>query len=227
MKNTCCCFLLLICTCCFAQTNTKDSTQRNNQTKNKNDNNGIGIGIKFGLNFANVTNAASINSGSQTGFHAGIFISPFTKSILSSHTEIIFSRQGYNYSTDSSSGSVKLNYLTVAQLMAINITRYVQIQLGAQFSYLLNAKADSSQPSTGNASADKILSFYNRYDYGFAVGLEIHPYAGIIIGAKYNISLSNLYKQPSSTDSIPSFIPSTSSISLKNNVVQLSIGYRF
>src|ERR1700733_5848653 len=110
MRNTCCCFLLLICTCCFAQTNTKDSTQRNNQTKNKNDNGGIGIGIKFGLNFANVTNAASINSGSQTGFHAGIFISPFTKSILSSHTEIIFSRQGYNYTTDSSSGSVKLNY---------------------------------------------------------------------------------------------------------------------
>ena len=113
--------------------------------------------------------------------------------------------------------------------MAINITKYVQIQLGGQFSYLLNAKADSSQPSTGNASADKILSFYNRFYYGFAVGLEIHPYAGIIIAAKYNISLNNLYKQPSATgnDSIPSFIPSASSINLKNNVVQLSLGYRF
>jgi hypothetical protein len=156
------------------------SLAQNQQTpdkkKEKKPDNPIGIGIKAGLNFANVTNAASINGKSQTGFHAGIFISPPTKSILSSHTEIIFSRQGYNYSTDSSNGTVKLDYLTLAQLMAINITKYVQIQLGGQFSYLLNAKADSSQPSTGNASADKILSFYNRFDYGFAVGLEIHPY---------------------------------------------------
>ncbi|HLY70873.1 MAG TPA: porin family protein [Puia sp.] len=227
MRNTCCCLLLLICTCCFAQTSTRDSVRQNKEMKRKNDQGGIGIGFKFGLNFANVTNAASINSGSQTGFHAGIFISPPTRSILSSHTEIIFSRQGYNYESDSSSGSVKLNYLTLAQLMAINITRYVQIQLGGQFSYLLNAKVDSSKPSTGYAGVDKILSFYNRFDYGFAVGLEIHPYAGIVIGVKYNISLSNLYKQPSTTDSIPSFIPSTSSINLKNNVVQLSVGYRF
>lgn len=213
----------------LAQNQQSSDSGRSDKGKNKKQDNSIGIGIEAGLNFANVSNAASINGKSQTGFHVGIFLAPVTHSILSSHTEIIFSQQGYDYSTDSSTGSVKLNYLTLAQLMAINITKYVQIQLGGQFSYLLNAKADSSQPSTGNASADKILSFYNRFDYGFAVGLEIHPYAGIIIGAKYNISLSNLYKEPSATGngSMPSFIPSTSSINLKNNVVQLSVGYRF
>jgi hypothetical protein len=224
MRNTCCCILLLISSCCFAQTNSQDSTQPKKPHKHD-DNGGIGIGIKAGLNFANVTNASSINGKSQTGFHAGIFISPSSKSILSSHTEIIFSRQGYSYSSDSSTGSVKLDYLTLSQLMAINITRYVQIQLGGQFSYLLNAKADSGQQSTGNASADKILSFYNRFDYGFAVGLEIHPYAGIIIGAKYNLSFANLYKTPSSMGTgMPSFVPT---VNLKNNVVQLSVGYRF
>ena len=116
------------------------------------------------------------------------------------------------------------------QLLAINITKYVQIQIGGQTSYLLNARADSSQPSTGNASVDKAISFYNRFDYGYGVGVEIHPFMGLLVGARYNVSERNLYKQPTSfstSGGTPSFYPSASSISLKNNVVQVFIGYRF
>jgi len=32
------------------------------------------FGIKAGVNFANVTNASEINSGSESGFMAGIFL---------------------------------------------------------------------------------------------------------------------------------------------------------
>ncbi len=224
MRKICCCCIILVSIYGFGQQSQPDSKKK----KDKEDNS-IGIGIKFGLNFANVTNAASINGKSQTGFNVGIFLAPPTKSILSSHTELVFSRQGYNYSSDSSTGSVKLDYLTLAQFMAINITKYVQIQIGAQTSYLLNAKADSSQQSTGNATADKILSFYNRIDYGIGAGVEVHPVLGLVVGARYNLSLANLYKQPTTTGGAtqPSFIPSTSSINLKNNIVQLYVGYRF
>ncbi|SRR5579871_3971423 len=219
MRNATCCFLLLLSSYCFAQ-------QDKPTDKKSKEDHSIGIGIKFGLNFANVTNASSINSKSQTGFNAGIFISPSSKSILSSRTELTFSRQGYDYSTDSSSGSVKLDYITLSQFMAINITKYVQIQFGGQTSYLLNAKADSSQKSTGNAQADQILSFYNRFDYGLGAGIEVHPVLGVVIGARYNLSFANLYKQASSSGGTapPSFVPN---INLKNNVVQLYAGYRF
>jgi hypothetical protein len=114
-----------------------------------------------------------------------------------------------------------LNYITLVQLMAINITKFVQIQLGGQTGYLLNAKSDSSQSSTGNASADKILSMYSRFDYGFAAGLEIHPLAGLLVGARYNISLSNLYKQAVDGSS------GMGGVNFKNNAVQLFVGYRF
>src|SRR5579871_601590 len=107
MRNATCCFLLLLSSYCFAQ-------QDKPTDKKSKEDHSIGIGIKFGLNFANVTNASSINSKSQTGFNAGIFISPSSKSILSSRTELTFSRQGYDYSTDSSSGSVKLDYITLS-----------------------------------------------------------------------------------------------------------------
>jgi opacity protein-like surface antigen len=198
------------------------------ETKKKKPASSIGIGIKAGLNFANVSNASSINSSSQTGFHAGILYGKPSKAILGSRTELLFSRQGYDYKSGSTTGAVKLDYIMLAQMLAINITKYVQVQIGAQTAILLTARADSSKQSTGNASADNILSFYNRFDYGFGGGIEIHPVKGLLIGGRYSISLANLYKQPdySSGSSNPSSIPG-SDINLKNNVVQLFIGYRF
>src|SRR5258708_1391251 len=110
-----------------------DSTHVNtNAQKTKKSSTRNGFGIKAGLNFANVTNVSSINGSSETGFHAGIFFGSFNKSILGFRTELMYSRQGYGYSSDSSKGAIKLDYITFSQLLAINVTRYVQIQVGAQ-----------------------------------------------------------------------------------------------
>src|ERR1044071_4784431 len=121
------------------------------------------FGLKAGLNFANVSNASSINNSSRSGFHAGLLFSPSSKSIISSRTELIFSRQGYNYKTSTNTSNVNLDYIMLPQYMIINITKYFQIQLGGQMAFLINAKVDSSGgSSTGNASLDKAIDFYNR-----------------------------------------------------------------
>lgn len=180
------------------------------------------IGIKAGLNFANVTNASSINSSSRTGFHGGLFLAPQTKGVIGSHTELIFSRQGYNYKTSTNTGNVNLDYIMLPQFMTINITKYFQIQLGAQMSYLLNASVDSSA-NTGNATADRIMDLYNRFDYGFGGGVEVHPVSGLLIGARMNISLGELYKDPAAMAG-GSFIPK---VDVKNNVFQVFAGWRF
>jgi len=193
----------------------------------KKEHHSIGIGIKAGFNFSNVTKASSINANSRTGFHVGLLLAP-SSGIIGSRTELIYSRHGYNYTNDTTSGSVNLDYIMLCQYMAIHITKYFEIQLGGQTAYLLHAKADSgTKLSTGNANTDKLISYYNRLDSGFGAGAEVHPVAGLLIGARYNISLSNLYKQSSFTPGngqSPSFAPS---IDLKNNVVQLYLGYRF
>jgi hypothetical protein len=185
------------------------------------------IGLKAGLNFANVTNASSINGSSQSGFHVGILISPSSKKIIGSRTELLYSRQGYDYKTSTNTGSVSLDYIMLPQFMTINITKFFQLQLGGQMAYLINAKADSTT-STGNATADKIMNYYNRFDYGFGGGIEIHPVAGLLIGARINISLSSLYKDaltaPPSGTGTPSFVPK---VDVKNNLVQISAGWIF
>jgi hypothetical protein len=68
-------------------------------------------GIKAGVNFANVTNASSINSESRSGFLAGFFVAPPSKGILGYRSEVIYSKQGYNYKTNTNKGNVELQYI--------------------------------------------------------------------------------------------------------------------
>ena len=183
------------------------------------------FGIKGGLNFAKVTKASNINADNTAGFHAGVFLDPETKNVLGFRSELIYSRQGYDFKSGTTTGSVKLDYLLLPQLMEINITKYVALQLGAQMAFLLNAKADSSKTSTtGNAQADKLIDLMNRFDYGAAGGIEVHPFKGLLFGARINISFSNLYKDPSTITTQQNFFPE---VDARNNVVQVFAGYRF
>jgi len=179
------------------------------------------FGVKAGLNFANITNANEINASSRTGFHVGLFMAGSSKSIFSSRTELLYSRQGYNFSTHVN-GKVELDYLMLPQFMAINITKFVQLQVGAQIAYLLNAKVDSTA-STGNPTADNILKFYKRFDYGLGGGIEVHPINALLVGVRLNLSFGQLYKEPEPGEEY-SFIPD---INAKNNLFQIYAGYKF
>ncbi len=181
------------------------------------------IGIKGGLNFSNVTKASQINSKSSTGFHAGIFLAPKTKSVLGFRSELIFSRQGYDYKNGTTTGAVDLDYLLLPQLLEINITKYVALHVGGQMAFLLNAKDDASN-NTGNAQVDKIIDFMNRFDYGAAGGVEVHPVKGLLLGARMNVSFSKVFKE---IDPASSFRPSFYAEAAKNNVIQVFAGYRF
>jgi hypothetical protein len=178
--------------------------------------------LKAGVNFANVTNASSINSESQSGFMIGAFLAPASKGILSSRTEIVYSKQGYNFQTSTKTGNVDLDYILIPQLMGINITKFVQLQVGAQMAFLINAKADSTNNSGVSGPYSSVMDYYNKFDYGFAVGAEVHPFKSLLVGARYNISLGKLYKDME-TGQAPSF----SVQDAKNNVVQLFAGWRF
>src|SRR5688572_17127625 len=182
------------------------------------------FGIKGGVNFAKVTKASNIDADNTAGFHAGVFLAPQTRSVLGFRTELIYSRQGYDFKSGTTTGSVKLDYILLPQLMEINITKYVAVQLGAQMAFLLSAKADSSKTTTGNAQADKLIELMNRFDYGAAGGVEIHPFKGLLLGARVNISFGNLYKDPTAVTTQQNFFPE---VDAKNNVVQVFAGYRF
>jgi opacity protein-like surface antigen len=180
------------------------------------------IGIKAGLNFSNVTNTSSISHSNRTGYNIGIFLAPKSKSIISSKTELILSKQGYNYSTNSVDGTVDLLYIMLPTYMCINITRFFQIHIGAQMAYLINAKADSKTTSGSTSPISDAMQYYNRFDYGLGGGVEIHPFKGLLIGTRMNISLANLYRDAASGQ-----IPSFASVNVKQNLFQIYTGWHF
>jgi len=179
-------------------------------------------GLKAGVNFASVTNASSINSSNQSGFMIGAFLAPPSKSILSSRTELVYSKQGYNFETGTRSGNVDLDYLIIPQLMGINISKFFQLQVGFQMAFLLNAQADTISTSGIAGSYASVMDYYNKFDYGFGFGAEVHPFKGLLLGARYNISVAKLYKDLE-TGQPPAFTVEDA----KNNVVQIYAGWRF
>ena len=91
--------------------------------------------------------------------------------------------------------------------------------------FLLNAKADSSKAGGGSGEYGEIMDYYNKFDFGYGGGIEIHPVSGLLIGARVNISLAKLYDPGSySSASSPSFIPK---VNVKNNVFQIFTGWKF
>ncbi|MGZ5248063.1 MAG: porin family protein [Flavitalea sp.] len=181
------------------------------------------FGIRAGYNFARVSGASSINSNSRSGFNAGVLLAPPSQSIISSRTELTFSKQGYDYKSNTNTGTVNLNYLQFGQLMSVNLTKYISILLGAHTAYLLNGSVDSvAANGSGNSPGNSLLSLYNRFDYGYGVGAEVHPFNGLLIGARYNVSLNKLYQSVQSGQ-----LPSFTSEDAKNNVVQLYVGWIF
>lgn len=187
-----------------------------------------GFGIKAGVNFANVTNASQVNAGNTTGFLIGAFFQPSSKGLFGYRSEILYSKQGYDFASSTATGAVKLDYILLPQLMTINITRFLEIHAGFQMAFLLNASADSSKPASGSDPYADIMEYYNRFDYGFCGGVEIKPIRRLFIGARYNISLNSLYKDPYSVSgTTPPFIPDISDLNVRNNVFQLYAGLKF
>jgi Outer membrane protein beta-barrel domain len=192
------------------------------------------LGIKAGLNFTNVTSVASVNNQSSSGFNVGIFYTtPYTR-VIGSKTELVFSRQGYNYETGEVTGKVNLDYIMLPTYMCINITKYFQIQVGMQFGYLMNANVDSANKSSAGlpVSVNGAMSFYNRFSYSVGGGVEVHPFKGLLVGARLNVGLTNLYKMPDMTAMTnmtniatqPSFVPD---VNIKSNLLQIYLGWKF
>jgi len=188
------------------------------------------LGIKAGLNFVNVKNVKSIsdaNSSSKTGFMAGIYFAPETKGLLGYRSEVIFSRQGYDFKTSSAAGDVMMDYVMLPQLMIFKISKRFQIQAGGQISFLVRAKADSISSSSRPADGKSAMDYFNKINYGAAAGLEVRPIAGLIVGGRYNMFFGGLNEQLASAGTgLPSFIP-TDGKKLKNGLLQLYVGYQF
>ncbi|HVF97671.1 MAG TPA: hypothetical protein VM871_10130 [Flavisolibacter sp.] len=108
------------------------------------------------------------------------------------------------------------------QLMTFNISRFLQLHAGGQIAFLLHADVDSSANPSSAPYLMAPKNYYNKINYGFAGGLEVKPFAGFLLGGRYNLFF-NLLKEAHDS---PAYLPAYSG-NLKNGLWQLYVGYEF
>jgi hypothetical protein len=187
------------------------------------------FGVKGGYNYSKLYgSSASFKSEAKNGFMVAVFYSAGGGTGMGYRTELVFSRQGFSYDSTGSKIKVKQDYIYLPQFTTFNIGKFLQFQAGAQLGLLINA--EKAKDSSGARSTD-IMDLYNKIDYGVAAGVEIYPFKGLIIGARYNLSLGNMYKRQQDAMSQPGMpypLPfNPDEVKGKNAVINLFAGYRF
>jgi hypothetical protein len=192
------------------------SAQSSKESKSK-------IGIKAGYNFSNVVGSgSSFDPKHNNGYMISAFLGSSNKNGLGYRSELVYSKQGYSFDDGGKNTDVMNDYLYMPHLVTYTIAKVVQIQAGAQIGVLLNAK------KTTGGKDSSITDLMNRFDYGFAGGVEVYPVKGLIIGARYNLGLGKMYKHYEQTATTPYPLPfDPSTTNLKNGILQLFLGYRF
>jgi hypothetical protein len=187
-------------------------------------------GLKLGYNIARLSGSTpDFSPQSRNGFNVSAFYAPASKG-LGYRTELVFSRQGFAFDDNGKMQNIRQDYIYMPHLTTFTIAQVVQLQAGGQIGYLLSAANESSTKTT---QEDQMMQFMNRFDYGAALGLEIYPFKGLIVGGRYNISLGNPYKNQSgsssgSTTPMPFPLPvNPADFKGKNAVIQFFAGYRF
>lgn len=162
----------------------------------------VSIGAKAGLNFANVdasTPGTAYNS--RTGYHAGAFVNvKLTKFAIV--PEVIYSVQGTDVSSATSSQAVELAYVNIPILLKFYLIGGLNIQAGPQFGFLASATSGGTDIKSDLKGSDTSIAV--------GAGFDISKF---VIDARYNIGMSEINDAATLS-------------ATKNQVFQLSVGFK-
>lgn len=178
------------------------------------------FGFKAGVNFANVYDEEGNDfvADGKTGLAAGVFLSvPFGK-LLGFQPELMYSQKGFQ-----ATGSVlgfdydykrTSTYLDIPLLLQIKPSKNFTLLAGPQFSYLLETKNEFN--NTSNTVEEEInAEDYKKNIFGFVVGADVNL-ENFVIGGRLGWDISK--SDADGNSEAPRY---------KNQVVQLTLGYRF
>lgn len=178
-----------------------------------------------GWNFIHVSPKGFVNEDFSTGFMFSVRYRTGQKGRIYYQSELMFSGQGYEFTTPTSIGSVGLGYLYFPQIFGVSLHKVIDLQLGLQPGIPLVANADSTAIWSGTAvSYGKAKDWLNPFVFGLTAGIELHPLRRLILGGRLNHPFTPLAKNTS--DPKPSFLPPFDT-KLKTCWMNVYVGYSF
>lgn len=178
----------------------------------------LAIGIKAGPNFATIDteSSASTNYKNRAGFHGGAFV--LVKAAkFGIQPEIIFSQQGSKVEIDSKKFESNFSYVNIPVIIKLYTIAGINIQAGPQFGFVTNAEQPiQDQLNPGSYHVEDVKDKMKSSDFTVALGLGWDLPFGLTLDARYNMGLSKIYDEA----------PSQQTSNAKNQVFQLSLGYK-
>ena len=199
----------------------------------------LDLGLKGGINLAsldNVTSSLQTTYGNRTGYHYGVYAKiKILKFAI--QPEVSFSRQGQNFSVPNSTQNLSssFDYINIPVIVKLYVAGGLNLQAGPQFGFLSSATGDLVNTVNGViptnptiTTASDLSNFVNSSDISLALGAGWDLPFGLNVSARYNLGLSDINEKSGSA--LPaignSVISSLGTTTAKNQVIQISIGYR-
>lgn len=196
----------------------------------------------------------TVDTGAITSFHFGGFVEIPLSEKFKFAPELLLSRQGneietagavwnpptQTYQTISFTQTPSLLYLNIPMMFKYEVIKKLHIELGPQIGFLLSAKSkweytNADAPSENSSTTvdllnDGIYSFggdqifvekgMKRTDFSINLGTSYDITQNFFVQFRYTAGLVSVDEKSQVGEEIKS-------LNLKNNVLQLSAGYRF
>jgi long-subunit fatty acid transport protein len=180
----------------------------------------VKLGAKLGLNLSSLR--SDMDFDSKIGFNLGVFAEINLSDKLIFQPELLYSTQGASLEESFDSNSFKVtnsvDYLNIPLILKYGVTDKLFLEFGPQLGFLLSGKSKYEETYGGETESETedIKEFTNSIDFGLNFGVSFDIAENIMIGARYNLGLSNIIDEEDSGDE-----------KLQNSVFSLSLGYRF
>ena len=173
------------------------------------------FGVKGGVNFATVTGDDIDSPDSRTSFHVGIVGEMPITEMFSLQGEVLYSGQGFDFDFDGPDGDkaeYQLDYINVPVLAKVYVIDGLSLEVGPQFSFLVNEEFDLN-PNSDDGDFDLGGTSVEAEDFEFGVvgGLTFQTEMGLFATGRYNMGLTDIIKDSD----------------VRNSVFQIGIGYKF
>jgi|TARA_B110000503_G_C6899012_1_gene309914 opacity protein-like surface antigen len=181
----------------------------------------VKFGTKVGLNVSNFTGDTE-GFDSKIGFNLGAYAEISLSDKLTFQPELLFSTQGASsedsFENETFKLTIKANYLNIPLMMKYGLTDKFALEFGPQLGFLLSAKGKAEGTFDGQAISEEedLKDFFKSIDFGLNFGASFDVAENIMIGARYNLGLSNIMDEEDSGDD-----------KVQNAVFSLAVGYRF
>ena len=169
------------------------------------------FGAKLGMNISNIT-SEGLSTSSLVGAHLGGFAEVGISDKFKIQPELLFSMQGAKVEDS----KTKLNYINLPVLAKYYVVDKLAVIAGPQVGFLMSAK------ETFESESLDAKDFYKTISLSFNIGASYDLTDNIFVDVRYNLGLSNIAKEITDEEFDETITPK-----IKNNVIQLAVGYKF